>query len=148
MAGVSLLEMVLVLALVAAFGLLAAMAMNGGMDGLQLRSAGKTLAAELRHARTRAIATGVPQQVELDMGNRRWQGPEGRGGELPKALSLHYTGARQAQVHASTGVIRFFEDGASTGGRIELRAKAATWRIDVGWITGEVRSGLLRDAAP
>jgi len=144
MAGLSLLEMMLVLALVAAVSLLAAMAMNGGMDGMRLRSAGKSLAAELRHARTRAIATGMPQQFALDMRTHRWQGPDGRHGELPAALSLRYTGAQQVQSRSDVGVVRFFEDGASTGGRIELIAKSAVWRIDIGWITGEVRSGPLR----
>lgn len=140
----SLLEMLLVLALVAAIALMAAMAMNGGLEGIKLRSAGKALAAELRYTRTRAIATGVPQQFELDVRNRRWQGPDGRHGELPAGLELHYTGARQVQTRQQTGAVRFFEDGASTGARIELAARTAVWRIDVGWITGEVRAGLLR----
>ena len=147
MAGMSLLEIMLVLALVAAIALMAAMAMNGGMDGVRLRSAGKTLAAELRFARTRAISSGVPQQFELDLRKHRWQGPNGRHGELPASLELRYTGAGQLQSRADTGVVRFFEDGASSGARIELQAQAAVWRIDVGWITGEVRSGPLREAA-
>lgn len=146
-AGVSLLEMLLVLALIAAIALVAAMAMSGGMEGMKLRSAGKTVAAELRYARTRAIATGQPQEFSVDLRSRRWQGANGRNGELPEALSLHYTGAREVQTRSNVGVVRFFEDGASTGGRIELAAKSAVWRIDVGWITGEVRSGLLQGKA-
>lgn len=147
MAGVSLLEMLLVLALIAAIAMVAAMAMSGGMDGMKLRSAGKEVAAELRYARTRAIATGQPQSFALDVRTRRWTGPNGRHGELPDALAVRYTGARQTQVRDDEGVVRFFEDGASTGGRIELSARAAVWRIDVGWITGEVRSGLLQGDA-
>ncbi len=143
-AGMSLLEMLLVLALVAAIALMAAMAMNGGLEGLKLRSAGKSLAAELRYARTRAIATGVPQQFELNLRQHRWQGPDGRQGDLPAALKLSYTGAGQLQSRADTGVVRFFEDGASSGGRIDLSAGSAVWRVDVAWITGEVRSGPLR----
>ncbi len=42
----------------------------------------------------------------------------------------------------------FFPDGASTGGRIDLQVKDARWRVDVGWITGEVRSGPLRTPSP
>lgn len=147
MGGMSLLEIMLVLALVAAIALMAAMAMNGGLDGVRLRSAGKTLAAELRYARTRAIASGVPQQFELDLRRHRWQGPDGHHGDLPGALELRYTGAGQLQSRADAGVVRFFEDGASSGGRIDLLARSATWRIDVGWITGEVRSGPLRTEA-
>jgi general secretion pathway protein H len=143
-AGMSLLEMMLVLALVAVIAMVAAMAMNGGLDGMRLRSAGKELAAELRYTRTRAIATGVPQQFELNVRNGHWQGPDGRRGELPAGMSLRFTGARQVQAKENAGVVRFFEDGASSGGRIELIARAAVWRIDIGWITGEVRAGLSR----
>lgn len=147
MRGMSLLEMVLVLALVAALAMMAAMAMSGGMDGMQLRSTGKTLAAELRYARTRAISTGVAQQLQINPGSRRWQGADGHHGELPQALVVTFTGAGQLQARKDEGVVRFFEDGASSGGRIELRAGKAVWRIDVAWITGEVKAGPLREGA-
>lgn len=147
MRGMSLLEMVLVLALVAALAMMASMAMSGGMDGMQLRSAGKTLAAELRYARTRAISTGVAQQLQINPGSRRWQGADGHHGELPQALTVSFTGAGQLQARKDEGVVRFFEDGASSGGRIELRAGKAVWRIDVAWITGEVKAGPLREGA-
>ena len=147
MRGMSLLEMVLVLALVAALALMAAMAMSGGMDGMRLRSAGKSLAAELRYTRTRAISTGVVQQLQINPGSRRWQGADGHHGELPQALTVSFTGAGQLQTRRDEGVIRFFEDGVSSGGRIELRAGAAVWRIDVAWITGEVKAGPLREGA-
>ena len=42
---------------------------------------------------------------------------------------------------AGVGAIRFFDDGASTGGRIDLSLREAAWRIEVSWITGEVRVG-------
>jgi general secretion pathway protein H len=35
-------------------------------------------------------------------------------------------------------VVRFFPDGAATGGRIVLKRGDAAWRVDVGWLTGEV----------
>ncbi|MGQ3469413.1 type II secretion system protein XpsH, partial [Xanthomonas campestris] len=46
------------------------------------------------------------------------------------------------------GAIQSFADGASTGGRTDLTIKDARWRVDVGWTTGEVRSGPLRTPAP
>ncbi|MFZ6697209.1 type II secretion system protein XpsH [Stenotrophomonas acidaminiphila] len=148
MAGMSLLEVMLVLVLVAAMTLMAAMATRGGTEGMRLRSAGKTLAAELRHARVRAITTGEPQQFQLDVRSRRWHGVGGRHGELPASVAVRYTGAREVQMQQGTGVVRFFEDGASTGGRIDLLTGEAVWRIDIGWITGEVRSGPVRTEAP
>lgn len=145
--GVSLLEMLLVIALIAVAGTLAAMVMTGGIDGMRLRSNGKQLAAQLRYARTRAVATGVAQRFEIDPHTRRWKGPDGHHGELPRSLAVEFTGAREVQPRAGVGAIRFFEDGASSGGRIELVARKAIWRIDVTWMTGEVRAGLLEPAA-
>ena len=47
-AGFTLLETLLVMALMAAAMLLAAMAFTGGMDGMRLRSGSKGIAAQLR----------------------------------------------------------------------------------------------------
>jgi len=144
--GVSLLEMLLVIALIAIAGVIAAGVLGGGMDGLRLRSAGKQLAGELRLVRTRAMASGVPQQFEIDPRNRTWSSSLGHRGSLPAQLQVSFTGAREVQPRAGRGAIRFFADGASTGGRIDLRARQAQWRIDVAWITGEVRGGPLEAA--
>ncbi|WP_305806224.1 GspH/FimT family pseudopilin [Stenotrophomonas sp. YIM B06876] len=133
--------MMLVMALIALTGLLTAMAMGGGMEGMRLRSQARQLAAQLRYTRTQAIATGVPQRFTVDPRTHRWQGANGRHGELPASLAVSFTGAREVQPQAGVGAIGFFEDGASTGGRIDLRAGAGEWRIEVGWITGQVKAG-------
>ena len=36
-------------------------------------------------------------------------------------------------------VIRFFPEGAATGGRIVLKRDTAAWQLDVEWLTGEVK---------
>ena len=146
--GSSLLEMLLVIALIALAGVLAAAALTGGIDGMRLRSAGKAIAAQLRYTRTQAIATGTPQRFLIDPQQRRWEAPGGHHGDLPAALEVRFTGARQVQSRQDQGAIQFFADGASTGGRIDPTIKDARWRVDVGWITGEVRSGPLRTPAP
>ncbi|MEO5630103.1 MAG: prepilin-type N-terminal cleavage/methylation domain-containing protein, partial [Thermomonas sp.] len=48
--GFSLLEMVLVMALIAAASLLAVAAFGGGMQGMKLRNGAKDLAAQMRFA--------------------------------------------------------------------------------------------------
>jgi len=137
--GVSLLEMLLVVALIAIAGMLAAMVLTGGLDGMRLRSSSKEIAAQLRYARAQAIATGQPQRFVIDPARHQWQGPNQRQGNIPPSLGVEFTGAREAQARAGEGGILFFPDGASTGGRVQLSAKKATWRIDVAWLTGEVR---------
>lgn len=137
--GVSLLEMLLVVALIAIAGMLAAMVLTGGLDGMRLRSSSKEIAAQLRYARAQAIATGQPQRFVIDPARRHWQGPNQRQGDIPQSLGVEFTGVREAQARAGEGGILFFPDGASTGGRVQLRAKKAAARIDVAWLTGEVR---------
>ena len=137
--GVSLLEMLLVVALIAIAGMLAAMVLTGGLDGMRLRSSSKEIAAQLRYARAQAIATGQPQRFVIDPVRHQWQGPHQRQGSIPPSLGIEFTGAREAQARAGEGGILFFPDGASTGGRVQLSAKKAAWRIDVAWLTGEVR---------
>lgn len=136
--GFTLVEILIVVTLVAALTLLLVGAMNGGMDGLKLRSNAKTLVAELRHARAQAISTGTVQRFTIEPEKRIWTGAKQRHGEFPKALEVTFTGVRQVQAREGEGVILFFEDGASTGGRIQLRVKNAAWNADVAWLTGEV----------
>ena len=131
--------MLLVIALIAAASLLAAAAFTGGLKGMQLRSATKEIAAQLRYTRTQAIATGQPQRFVIDPQAHRWRAPNGRDGEIPAALGIVFTGAREVQPTRGEGAIMFFADGAATGGRIRLSLEQAAWDIDVAWLTGEVK---------
>lgn len=143
-AGVSLLEMLLVVALIAAASLLAMAAFSGGMKGIELRSAAKQVAAELSYTRTRAIATGQPQRFVIDPHARTWQGPGGHHGEIPAELQISFIGAREIQPAEGEGAVMFFPDGAATGGRVQLARDGAKWNVDVAWLTGLVtvkRSG-------
>jgi general secretion pathway protein H len=137
--GVSLIEMLLVVALIAGLSVLAAAAYSGGMAGMQLRSTAKELAANLRYTRTRAIATGEPQRFTIDPRAREWTAPNGRDGTVPDSLDVQFTGARELRPSEGVGAIVFWPDGASSGGRITLARDGAAWDVDVTWMTGEVR---------
>ncbi len=137
--GVSLLEMLLVVGLIAIAGTLAAMVLTGGLDGMRLRSSSKEIAAQLRYTRAQAVASGQPQRFVIDPAGHRWQAPNQREGRIPPSLRVQFIGAREVQPRTGEGGIVFFPDGASTGGRVRLQAKKAAWRIDVAWLTGEVK---------
>jgi general secretion pathway protein H len=139
MRGFSLLEIVLVIAIIALASLLAAAALTGGIDGLRLRSAAREVAAQLRYTRAQALATGVPQRFTIDPHAHTWTAPKDRHGELPKQLGIVFTGAREVQPSRGEGAIVFFADGASTGGRVQLQVDDAAWKVDVAWLTGQVR---------
>jgi len=136
--GFSLLEVLLVLVLVAAVAVTALAGLNGGLDGMRLRSATREIAGELRHARAQAIADGRTRRFEVDPGAHTWISGE-RHGQWHPSLELRFTGARELQPAAGVGVIVFFADGASSGGRIELMRGTAVMQIEVTWLTGQVR---------
>ena len=138
--GFTLLELILVLALIAFASLLAAAALSGGFDGMRLRAAAKEVAAQLRFTRTQALATGEAQRFTIDPAAHRWTAPKQRDGVLPKQLALDFVGAREVQPSPGEGAIVFFPDGASTGGRIRLQLDDAAWQVEVAWLTGQVRA--------
>lgn len=137
--GFSLLEVLAVVALIAVAGLLVAGIVGGGMERMQVRSAANDIAANLRFTRAHAIATGEPQRFTINPATRAWQAPRDRGGRVPERFEVEFTGAREVQPQAGEGAIVFFDDGASTGGRVRLETAGARWDIDVAWLTGEVR---------
>lgn len=136
--GFTLLEIVLVMALIAITGILALGVLTGGFDRMLLRSSAKEMTAQLRFARAHAIATGTPQRFEIDPQASTWRSADDRVGELSKKLGVHFIGAREVQPAEGVGAIVFFGDGASTGGRLQLSLRDAAWNVDVAWLTGEV----------
>jgi general secretion pathway protein H len=138
--GFTLIEVLVVLALIAAASALAAGVLTGGLAGLRLRSSANTVAAQLRYTRAQALATGEAQRFVIDPRAHRWSAPRGHHGDIPPTLGIAFIGARETQPSAGQGAIVFFPDGASTGGRVQLSAKRAAWNVDVAWLTGEVKA--------
>ena len=136
--------MILVMALIAAASLLAMAAFGSGMQGMKMRAAAKDVAAQMRFARAVAISSGQAQDVIIDPAARQWQGAKGRSGDLPAVGEVVFTGARASQFapgdgNDDKGTVRFFPDGAATGGRVRLLANGGGWDVDVGWLTGDVK---------
>lgn len=137
--GFTLIEVLVVIALIALIGTMTAVAMSGGLQGMRLRSAAKEIATQLRFTRAQAIASGQPQRLVINPSGHLYAAPGRRNGRIPQELGIAFYGARQASAQAGEGAIVFYPDGASTGGRIELSAGQAVRRISVAWLTGEVR---------
>lgn len=124
--------------IIAAATLLGAMATTGGFERMRVQSSTKQIAANLRYTRTQAIATGLPQRFVIDPRDHAWQAPNDRHGTIPASLGVYFVGAREVQPSQDSGAIVFFDDGASTGGRVQIAGEHAAWNVDVAWLTGEV----------
>lgn len=136
--GFSMIELIVVIVLIAAATALAASVMSAGLPGQQLRNSSRELAAQLRYTRAQAIVTGKSQLFTVNARTREWQAPNRRHGKLRDEIKVLAAGARTEQTDADVAAIRFFPEGAATGGRIVLWRERAAWQIDVEWLTGEV----------
>jgi general secretion pathway protein H len=137
--GFTLIEIVVVVGLIALLTAVIAATVTGGLGSAKVRAASKDLVAALRFTRSQAVVKRESQVLMLDVGRHAYRAPGRDWVELPEAMQLSMLTAAQEQVDDEIGQIRFYADGSSTGGNIELRRGEALWRIDVAWLTGEVR---------
>ena len=138
--GFTLIEIMVVMMLIAAASLLAVGAFSGGgMRGAKLHAAAREVAAQLRFTRAVAISSGQVQEFTIDPRARAWRAAKGRSGSLPASGEVVFIGARELQPAPGQGVVRFFPDGAASGGRVRFLVNGGGWDVDVAWLTGEVR---------
>ena len=138
-AGMSLLELLIVLMLM---GIIAAMTLpvfGGGVSTTQLKSAAREIAAGLRLARNEAVASRHETVLTLDLAQRTFRvGGDPRTHTLPHDIELKLFTAQSDLVSESVGAVRFFPDGGSTGGRVTVAAGERKFDVDIDWLTGRV----------
>jgi general secretion pathway protein H len=118
-----------------------AFSLDGGLDRARLDASARDIAAALRHTRTQALVEHRPQWFTLDLNAHTFASPGRDPQDIPGGTVVHVTSAAEDVQHPGEARIRFFPDGSSTGGNIELTRKHRQVRIDVDWLTGTVAMG-------
>ena len=137
--GFTLLELLLVLVIAATGYALVLQFAGSGVSGVQLKSAARSVAAGLRDARGRAIATQESVALDLDLEKRTFEVKgSGRERSLPQRLDVKLDTALAEVSGQRRGAIRFYPDGSSTGGRVTLASGERKLLVDVDWLTGRV----------
>lgn len=136
--GFTLIEILAVVALIAIAITTVAVSVGGGLSGARIKGASRDLVAALRYTRGQAIVKREQQALSVDVEQRRYQAPGKKWVELPKDMSMKLFTARSELEEEGVGRIRFFPDGSSTGGHIDLLHDEAVWRIEIMWLTGDV----------
>ena len=136
--GFSLIELVAVLVLVAIALSLVSVAFTKSLDNAKVQAASRDLVAALRYTRGQAIVKGEQAALDIDLQNNTYQAPGKQIVRLPHEMRMTLLTADSEQTGATSGRIRFFPDGASTGGHISVFLGQREWRINVSWLTGEV----------
>ncbi len=138
-AGVTLLELLIVLTIIAFVTAVVVPTLGGGVSTADLKSATREVASGLRYARDQAIAKRVESLLVIDLDARTFSvPPDARLHKLPEKLELKLFTAQRDLVSEKVGAIRFFPDGGSNGGRITLAAGERKFDVDVDWLTGRV----------
>ena len=137
--GFTLVELMVVLVIIALVMGLVAGSMSRSISGAEARAATRNLLASLRYTRARAIIDKKEQVFKVDTENRSYQAPGRKLIELPEGVDVTITTARSEFTSEAVSGIRFFPDGGSTGGHIELFVNEREYRVNVAWLTGEAK---------
>jgi general secretion pathway protein H len=137
--GFTLLELLVVLGLATLLIAMVPPLISAALPGTELKSSVRRLAAGLRLAREEAIRGGRDVALTVDLKDSSYQvdGPFRRV-SFPKGLELQLEVAGNEMLDDQRGAIRFFPDGASTGGRIILSRSGSGWQVGAQWLTGRV----------
>lgn len=136
--GFSLIELMVVMVLVMLLFAVVGVSVSRSVAGAEMRSAERELTAGLRHTRGQAIIQRQQQVFLVDASNRTWQAAGRQPTVLPEGIEITLNTARSELTGEGAGGIRFYPDGASTGGSIVLSAQEREWHIAVAWLTGEI----------
>ena len=136
--GVTLLELMVVIVLLALIVTLAASVPPPGRLPGEFRAAARALAAALREARSDAMAQSREVIFAIDVAHGAYRVDGGGEVALPPDVNLIVDAVRDEKTGAATGGIRFFPDGTSSGGRITLRHAHGAETVTVHWLTGRV----------
>jgi general secretion pathway protein H len=136
--GFSLIEMVAVMVLIALVFAMVSLSFSKSLSSAKVQAASRDLVAALRYTRGQAIVKGKSTTLELDVENNRYMIPGPRVVNLPSSMRMSMLTADNEQTGQNTGRIRFFPDGASTGGHISVYLGNDEWRINVDWLTGAI----------
>jgi len=137
--GFTLLEILVVLALLAMIYALIPPMITVGGSTTELKAGARQVAAGLRNARSQAIVSRGEATLTLDVEARSFRlSGNDKPRNLPRQAQISVYTAQGEVVDANTAAIRFYPDGSSTGGRVTLAMGERKFHIDVDWLTGQV----------
>jgi general secretion pathway protein H len=137
--GFTLLELLVVLAIIGAVLAFVPGFMVRSQPGLDVDVAARAIADALRQARSYAVLQNRDQLFALDVEERLFRIGEQRAPvQMDRDLEITFQTARSEVMSETIGQIRFFPDGSATGGRIGLTLDGRHVEVVVDWLTGLV----------
>jgi general secretion pathway protein H len=138
-AGLTLLELIVALAIIALALVAIGPNFTGAADRASLEQTAKKITAELIDARAAAIRRNEPFTFAIDLEGRTYAASHRQAQKTyADNIEVRVVSARSELIGDNRPVIRFWPDGSSTGGEINLMRQNRAYRITVDWLTGSV----------
>ena len=138
-AGFSTIELLAVLVVLALATTLVTVRIGAGGDRLSLSAVAGETASLARRARDLAITSGRSTLVAVDLGSRTVTASgAAKVLHIPREVEIEATFAGGEAAGATAAGVRFFPDGASSGGTIRLGQNGSWYEVRISWFTGRV----------
>ncbi len=135
--GFTLLELTVVLFIVV-LGLAAvSIRISSGDHAAQLKSTVNDLMSALKYARSQAVISQIETVVEIDLAQNSYS-LDDKTYSIPDFIDLTLVIAQEEFKQNAIARVRFFPDGSSTGGQLNLETETMEQTIEVNWLTGRV----------
>jgi general secretion pathway protein H len=132
--GFTLVEMLVVLAITAVTIAVSLPYARGSGEAQKLEVAAQMLASRLRATQASAMYNNTEVTLVIDLNSGSILNPTY---VFPVGSSLKIT-TSDTEVFAGNAAIRFFADGGSTGGEIELSKGKEVQLVAINWLTGAI----------
>ncbi|XOV77654.1 MAG: Tfp pilus assembly protein FimT/FimU [Aestuariibacter sp.] len=139
MSGFSLIELLMVILLISLLSGIVLVSAAKSTKRSMVQNRVNELAQALKYTRGQAMLTREPQKLVLDLEDKTFYIPQKQQTiSLPRSLKVTFTAAISGKERDSMGIVLFFPDGSSSGGRIKLNSDDKAWLIGITWLTGEI----------
>lgn len=135
--GFTLIELIVVLAVIGLVLALVLPNVGRGLAPYRLAATARELATALRLARNQAVAENRPTQFVVTSGAYGLN-DTGHLQNVPQGVALTFLDSERTGPAPTTGTIRFYPDGSSTGGALALSAGKIRYTVLVEWLDSDV----------
>jgi general secretion pathway protein H len=136
-AGLTLVEMIVTLAILALASAIAFPPVQDGRQWQSMHAVAVDIASALRAERSDALTSNLERSLVIDLSRRRFWGdgaPQPR--HLPRDMAVMFRAVSGQPLSEGEAVVRFRPDGGSSGGTVVLTGRQQSARIIVDWLSG------------